>query len=261
MISYCIAVYRPVYARQLIAELLRKTSVPFEILIWLNADDAEFADWLANLQHAGRQVRMIGRTPENIGMTAYRELFAEARYDLITQIDDDVICVSRGIAQMAGEIFARFPRVRQLTADVWQDEYTSGARPDMSAYRLVDREYGLYDGPIDGWFSIYHRSILPRIPTEAIGHYTPIGGLVKRSLERGGLRGLLCRRMQVFHVVGPEYASYFGTLDFEIRKYRRLGRRDIVFWYQNAREHLPVRAELASRIAAIRAHFDDPILR
>ena len=35
MISYCIAVYRPVYARLLIADLVRKTSpgVPFEILL------------------------------------------------------------------------------------------------------------------------------------------------------------------------------------------------------------------------------------
>jgi hypothetical protein len=39
MISYCVAVYRPIYARLLLAELVEKTSVPFEILVWLNVAD------------------------------------------------------------------------------------------------------------------------------------------------------------------------------------------------------------------------------
>jgi len=39
MISYCIAVYRPTYARLLLADLVKKTSVPFEILVWLNVAD------------------------------------------------------------------------------------------------------------------------------------------------------------------------------------------------------------------------------
>ena len=36
MISYCVACYRPVYARQLIDDLIDKTAVAFEILLWIN---------------------------------------------------------------------------------------------------------------------------------------------------------------------------------------------------------------------------------
>ena len=32
----------------------------------------------------------MGRTPENIGMSVYPRLFAAARFNMITQIDDDV---------------------------------------------------------------------------------------------------------------------------------------------------------------------------
>jgi hypothetical protein len=39
VISYCIAVYRATYARLLLADLVAKTSVPFEILVWLNVAD------------------------------------------------------------------------------------------------------------------------------------------------------------------------------------------------------------------------------
>jgi hypothetical protein len=129
VISYSIAVYRPTYARLLIADLVEKTSVPFEILVWLNVDDPSFDAELDSAIASGVPLRVIGRTPANIGMLAYRSLFRVARYQLITQIDDDVVCVSRGIAQRAGRVFRRFPSVRQLVADVWQDEHTTGARP------------------------------------------------------------------------------------------------------------------------------------
>ena len=47
-----------------------------------------------------------------------------------------------------------------LTADVWQDEYTTGARPPMDQYLTFSEEFGLYDGPIDGWFAVYRKSSL-----------------------------------------------------------------------------------------------------
>jgi hypothetical protein len=105
VISYSIAVYRPTYARLLIADLVEKTSVPFEILVWLNVDDPSFDAELDSAIASGVPLRVIGRTPANIGMLAYRSLFRVARYQLITQIDDDVVCVSRGIAQRAGRVF------------------------------------------------------------------------------------------------------------------------------------------------------------
>jgi hypothetical protein len=251
MISYCVAAYRPRYVRMLVADLVRKTTVPFEVLIWLNVADDELVAFLHQMAAAGAPIHIVGLTPENIGMRAYRHLFEAARYQMITQIDDDVVCVSPEIAQRAAAIFNRHPTIRQIVADVWQDDFTSGARPGMDAYRCVDPSIGLYDGPIDGWFSIYHRSILPLLQTVPYSQYCFIGGVVQGQLRRRRLQGLLCTRMKVFHVIGPEYVSMFDMLEFEIAKYQALGRSDIVDWYERARPTLPLPAMLRKHYALI----------
>jgi hypothetical protein len=233
MISYCVAVVRPRYATMLIADLVAKTSAPCEILLWVNTDDSDFETFLADRAAAGWPIVVIGRTTANIGMRAYTELFRAARYPLIVQIDDDVVRVSRGIAERAHRIFSTHPQIRQVVADVWQDDLTTGARPPMQHYRCVDRAEGLFEGPIDGWFSIYHRSILPLLLSLPIAPYFPIGGAVRGALARRGQRGVLCTGMRVFHTIGPAYASLFGMLDYEIAKYTRLGRTDIVDWYRS----------------------------
>src|SRR6185369_11270153 len=94
MISYCIASYRPHYSSLLIQDLVRKTTTPFEILVWLNVDDSEFERFLEEQQALGAPLRIVGKSPENIGMEAYSSLFQQARYELIVQIDDDVIAIS-----------------------------------------------------------------------------------------------------------------------------------------------------------------------
>ena len=252
MIPYCIASFRPKYSRLLIEDLIRKTTAPFEILLWLNVDDADYNSFLDEQIARQMPIRIIGKTPENIGMRSYPLLFEQARHDLIVQIDDDVIAVSKNIAEQAHEIFCKFPQVKQLVADVWQDEFTTGARPPMPAYRTYDAAYGLYDGPIDGWFSVFHRSVLSLIERN-VSEYLPLGGLLRNRLRAKGNLGLLCTRFKVFHVIGPHYASYFEMLDFEIEKYRRLGRMDIVEWYETARSSLPSKEELEPRVSGILA--------
>jgi hypothetical protein len=256
MISYCVVAYRPVYAGMLIRDLIRKTSAPYEILVWLNVDDAGLEAVIDEAASEGVPLQVVGRTPEGIGMRGYRALFAAARYSLVVQIDDDVLAISGGIAERAAAIFERFPDVRQIVADVWQDEFTKGARPPMDHYRPLHLEEGLYTGPIDGWFSIYHRSVVPTLLALPYTDYCFIGSTMRRRLKRLGLAGVLCTRMKVFHATGPEYASLFGMLEFEIEKYRRLHRDEIVEWYENARATLPSRTVLQERMTAITRSLD-----
>ena len=256
MISYCIAVYRPTYARLLLAELARKTTARYEILVWLNVQDDGLTADLAAAKSHGVPLRVIGCTSQNIGMRAYRPLFRAARYPLITQIDDDVVCMSRGIAERADRLFRRFPKVRQLVADVWQDEHTTGARPPLEQYRDFDVAEGLYSGPIDGWFSIYHRSILPVLLSLPDAPYLSLGSAVHARLEQCGQHGVLDRGMRVFHVIGPTYADAFGMLDFEIEKYRRLGRHEIVAWYESYCRDSAAPDVMTDRINEIRAALD-----
>jgi hypothetical protein len=256
MISYCIAVYRPTYARLLLADLARKTTAPYEILVWLNVADEALEDDIALAARRGVPLRVVGRTPQNIGMTAYRALFRAARYPLIAQIDDDVVRVSRGIAERADRLFRRFPSVRQLVADVWQDEHTTGARPPLDQYSAFDAREGLMSGPIDGWFSVYHRSIVPLLLALPYAAYFPLGAAVRARLFPCGQHGLLDLGMKVFHVIGPQYAEAFGMLDSEIEKYHRLGRTDIVSWYEGWRQ-MPDRAcPDADRIGTIARAID-----
>lgn len=256
MISYCIALYRPTYARLLLADLVEKTSVPFEILVWLNVADAALDADIDAATASDIPLRVIGRTPANIGMFAYRELFRAARYPLITQIDDDVVCITRGIAQRAARLFRRFPTVRQLVSDVWQDEHTTGARPTIEHYKAFDADEGLYSGPIDGWFAIYHRSILPLLLDVPMAPYLSLGAAIRARLVRCGQHGLLDQGMKVFHVTGPAYAAAFGMLGFEIEKYRRLERRDIEAWYQSYSVEDASTDRCVHRIAAIRASLN-----
>jgi hypothetical protein len=256
MISYCVAVYRPTYARLLLADLVEKTSAPFEILVWLNVVDAALDADIETAIAQGVPLRVVGRTPDNIGMRAYAALFRAARYLLITQIDDDVVCISRGIAERADRLFRRFPAVRQLVADVWQDEHTTGARPPLDHYRAFEAGEGLYSGPIDGWFAVYHRSILPLLLGLPVAPYFALGGAVRARLAQRGQHGLLDLGMKVFHVIGPAYADAFGMLGFEIEKYRRLGRTDIVAWYESNRNATTSGEALGGRIEAIRAALD-----
>ena len=254
MISYCIASYRPTYSTLLVQDLIRKTTTPFEILIWLNTDDERYEKFLEEQRTQGAPIRVVGKTRENIGMQAYPLLFAESQYDLIAQIDDDVVAVSRNIAEYAAEVFCKFPSVKQLVADVWQDDYTTGARPPMSSYRAMEPD--LYEGPIDGWFSVFHRSVLPLAQSRYGDIYFPLGALLRNRLRETGRLGLLCTKFKVFHVIGPQYVSYFGMLDFEIEKYRRLGRHEIVNWYESSRATLPPADELNSRVRNIFAALE-----
>ncbi len=253
MISYCIAVYRPIYARRLLADLVDKTSAPFEILLWLNVADAALDAEIDGAITRGVPLRVLGRTPENIGMRAYATLFAAARYTLVAQIDDDVVSISRGIAERAERLFRRFPSVRQLVADVWQDEHTTGARPPLDQYRVFDAAEGLYDGPIDGWFSVYHRSIQPLLASLPFAPYVALGAAARARLMQRGQMGLLDRGMKVFHVTGPAYADAFGMLEFEIEKYRRLGRADIVTWYETYSGNPGAPGSLRNRLDQIRS--------
>ncbi len=256
MISYCIASYRPIYSRLLVDDLIGKTSVPFEILVWLNTSDPDYHAYLESLQRAAAPVRIIGESPENLGMAAYKRLFAEARYEMIVQIDDDVVCVSPHIAEVARDIFARFPEVGMLTADVWQDDLTTGARPHISGYRTINAVHGLYEGPIDGWFAVYRRAVTNLASKLPDARYMYIGAHLLSLMKGIGMQGYLCTRMKVFHVIGPQYANAFGMVDFEIGKYHSIARHDVAKEYEDARAAgLPGEAEMQGRLQSIRHHL------
>lgn len=257
-ISYCICCLRPKYDRLLVEDLIRKTTDPYEILLWINTPDPSVEELARRKAAEGAPVRVVGSTPWNIGMAGFRELFRAARHEMIVQLDDDVVCVSPRIAETASEIFARRPEVRQLVADVVQDEWTNGARPPMDRYSPYAPSDGLHDGPIDGWFSVYRRAILHVLLEAPYEKYFYLGSWVRARLSQLGLRGLLCRRMKVFHATGPAYAAHFGALSDEVRKYREVGRQDMAQLYSGSRFSEEDIRRMGARYEEIKRELEAP---
>ena len=121
----------------------------------------------------------------------------------------------------------------------------------MECYRSFNEEYGLHDGPIDGWFAVYRKSALALCRHIRPAKYFGLGCAIKSHLNSVGKKALLCTRMKVFHVTDPTYVSYFGMLDSEIEKYRGLGRKDQVDRYTAARASIPPMEEMAVRVQRI----------
>src|SRR4029078_5724242 len=101
LISYCLAVSKPKTAMVLIQDLIEKTTVPYEILLWANTGEKAFMQFVDNTIKTGVPLRMIGKSPYSIGMVAYKILFQEAKFDMIVQVDETVLLVSRKIAEKA----------------------------------------------------------------------------------------------------------------------------------------------------------------
>jgi hypothetical protein len=87
--------------------------------------------------------------------------------------------------------------------------------------------------------------------------YFALGAAVRARLAQRGLLGVLDRGMKVFHVIGPTYARAFGMLQFEIEKYQRLGRHDIVSWYQRESEELQSGVDILERVRGVMSSFDN----
>lgn len=252
MISYCITCYRPRMDELLIDELISKTTVPYEILIWHNNDDLQLAEFIKNKQDQGLPLKLVGATPENIGMAAFKPLFEAASYDMIVQLDDDVTVITPKAAEICADIFSRRPEVKQIVSDVWQDVYTSGAHPGMAAYKPYALDDGLYDGPIDGGFSVYHRSILPIVLQAPFDKYFYLGAWVRGAMPSRGFIGVLCKKIKIFHVYGPIYASAYGLFDFEHEKFKAVGLTGIADGFDRWREKLPSKEFLADKIDGIK---------
>lgn len=256
MISYCLVAYRPVYAKLLIKDLIKKTSVPYEILVWLNVDDSGLEETIAQAKNDGHPIRVVSKTPENVGMLAFQPLFAECRYDMMVQLDDDVVFISRNIAEIVSGVFARHSDIGMITAHVWQDGFTTGSHPPLESYRPSAYGEGLMLGPVDGGFSVYRRSTFPTLMQAPYSRYFYLGAWVGRTLLSNNSYGVMSTKIKMFHVVGPTYVSYYGMLDFEIQKYKDVKNMDVVRWYESARSRIPPHEEIGWYIKGIEAHFE-----
>lgn len=280
MISYCVVVIRTKFVRMLIEDLVRKTTTPYEILLWLNVADRAFEVFVTDQRRAGIPVRLVGNTPENIGMTGFKACFEQAKGTIITQIDDDVIRISPKISEAAEFIFQRRKDVRHLSAAMWESEWywiykAYGDRWDK-VYRSIDPTLELYDGSIDGWFSMYHRDILPLLLDLGTGGdpYTPppsapkgpalisIGYRVAQKLRASkNMRPAVCKPMKVFHVKGAPLLSYYDMLETQIWKFKQMKwDPEYIAKWEAARKRIPPKSDIEPHVQQAYREIDEPVM-
>jgi hypothetical protein len=234
MISYCVAISRPAQGAMLLRELVEKTKVPYEILVWMNTADNRVIETIETMKAEMIQIRVVGSTPNDIGMQGYRILFEQAKYEMVAQVDEHVILIQNGIAEKAAAIFKKHKDVKMIVADVIQDKYTDGARPPMDQYKAVDDANGLYDGPVDGWFAIYDKALFPGLYDVNYDRSFFLGSWARGKAISMKYRGLLCTQMKVFYAYGPAYAEMFGTRKEEAERIRYFGNHELAALYDAA---------------------------
>jgi hypothetical protein len=256
-LSYMLPSYRAFYTSRLLGEIAKKTTLSYEFLIWLNLSDAGLESYIRTLISAGCPIRIVGKTPENIGMAAFKPMIEQAKGEMLVQLEDDVLFVSRRAGEIAGDIFARRPDIGMLTADVWQDEFSNGGHPRPEHYKCVDEADQLYEGNIDGGFSVYPRKYVPLLLQTVFPQYFGMGAAMHCRLQGAGKKAYKCRRMRMFHLCGPVYHSLFpGMLEFELAKYRRIGHKGMVSVFEAQSKTLPPREILEQRFRAIENYHD-----
>jgi len=240
----------------LVDEIIKKTDVPYELLIWVNTITPELMAHIETRAKEGHPVKLVGSSPDNIGMAAYKPLFEAAQYPLVAQVEDDIRFISPKMAQIAQGIFDKHPTVRMLVADVHQDYMTNGAHPGFSEYKPFSKEDGLYRGPIDGGIAIYHRDLYDVLLTAPWKQYFYLGAWMTGHAANRKLEALLCTKMKIFHIYGAHYIKAFDLLDFEIEKFKRVGLKHIAEGFEILKPSLPPKEFLMKRVEEISKDFD-----
>lgn len=251
-LSYMLPVFRAWYSSRVICQVVRKTTVPYELLLWFNILDDNLEAYVQELIDAGNPIRVLGRTPENIGMKAFQRMAPEARGEYLVQLEDDAIDISRRAGEIAIDLFNRYPEAAIIGGHVWQDKYTTGARPPLHIYDVKNAAEGLYQGPMDGPLMFYKRSVCTPVFMEAkIDRYFGLGPFTHGRIMEMGYRGYLTTRIMSFHMHGPIYHWYYGMLDHEIAKYESIHYYDMANTYKALKKSLPSREDVADQIEQV----------
>jgi hypothetical protein len=124
----------------------------------------------------------------------------------------------------------------------------------MNQYKLYAPDHQLYDGPIDSWYGVYHRSIMPVLMRAPYEKYFYLGSFVRGYLPKDKKIGVLCTQFKVLHACGPIYANYFGLLENEIQKYKSVKMPGMAEGYAKAKQ--PARELVEARFEEAKKHID-----
>jgi len=186
----------------------------------------------------------------NEGLELYQELYAAAAGDVIIEIDDDVIDLPADFDLHLANHLDLLPEYGLIGLDVVQNEHTNGAKPDGRYYE-IDTRHGLNmeQGPVVGCCMAIRRVLF-----HSFGGFSGEKLTLSRSqdwvladrVQAAGLKIGIISGLKCFHACGPYYASLFGDLAQDVRKYRDSGLHTLAEHYDSyARREITAAPEVS----------------
>ncbi len=228
----------------------------YELIIVDNASDDGTIEFLSETKSKNDRITVV-RNETNKGTNAKSQAAELCKGEFIIGIDDDVINFSDGWIEKMIAAYKTIPGMGYLSADVVQDETTTGAKQADNQY--IRDEYGeditLLVGPAGGWCFMISREVY-----ESTGKlltyddrifFSEDGDYVNRIRNKGYKFGIL-DGVKVYHAAGEfhnrEYKKVFDE------KYRDYTKGDplsykLITWFKNlfAYQKYVSRLELLSR--------------
>lgn len=203
------------FLQQSLAAALEQADQPIELIVWNNASTDGTAEWLQTVTDPRVQVH---HHPENIGVNAYEQAFAQyARGEWLVQLDDDVLQLPPHFLTRMQEAFAAFPELGYVALDVVRDEKTNGNKPEEYAYTEETRgDVTLQFGPVGGWCTMTPRAVYEAVhfPTLEGARYFYEDGMYHERIKTIGRRAAILKDVRCYHAVGvwwnAQYADYWA---------------------------------------------------
>jgi glycosyltransferase involved in cell wall biosynthesis len=183
-------------------------------------------------------VRIL-RRPKNEGLEAYKRLFAEAKGELMSTVDDDVLEFPVGLDRIFADYLSTYTDYGYLALNVVQDEHTNGAKFGAERYTEDVRDGKVVEyGPAGGWCACFRRRDYRRIRWTLLLRRLNMrrsedGYLIAQMRRFLHLKCGIIRNAVCLHACGPYYARLYGHLEREVEKYSNSGLPDFADRYRN----------------------------
>jgi GT2 family glycosyltransferase len=235
--------------RKSVENVLNRTEVTTEILIWNNASTDGTADYLSSLSDP----RIVAvNSPTNVGLNGYAKAFEMTTAPYMVELDDDVVDAPHGWDATLLSAYSRLPEIGFLAADLVDEPHDPVSRfrhyvrpEDYRSYEL--NGIRLLEGPTGGWCAMTDRELSDRVggfPEHPEIYFNEEAEYIGK-IEELGYRAAILADLRVHHTGGPGFTYQSPEkVEFWSRWYRQTVRKQQL---KRAMLRVPLAGRLNSR--------------